>query len=252
MKKLILSGANGKMGHVIAAYVKEQGRCEIAAGIDINTAEYGGFPIFASPSACNTPADCIIDFSHPSLMNAVLEHAVHTSTPIVVATTGISEEQTKLLKKASELIPVFFSFNMSLGVNLLAGLAKRAAAILGQGFDIEIIEKHHNQKIDAPSGTAIMLANAVNEGRGGILSPVYERHSKHEKRDINELGIHSIRGGTIAGEHEVIFAGKDEIITLSHSAASKEVFCVGAVNAAKFIMGKPAGLYSMEDIVTQG
>ena len=249
MKKLILSGANGKMGHIIAALVKEQGNFKIVAGIDINTVAYDDFPIFKSHAQCNIDADCIIDFSHPSLMNSILEYAVHTSTPIVAATTGLSSEQIAMLKKASELIPVFFSFNMSLGVNLLMGLAKRASAMLGQNFDIEIIEKHHNQKIDAPSGTAIMLANAINETQNERFHFVYDRHCVHEKRHADEIGIHSIRGGTIAGEHEVIFAGKDEIITLSHSATSKEVFAVGAVNAAQFIIGKPAKMYSMEDIV---
>ena len=249
MKKLILSGANGKMGHVIVSFVSERPDCKIVAGIDRDTTEYGGFPIYASPSSCNVPADCIIDFSHPSLLASILEYAVHTSTPIVVATTGLSEEQIALLRKTSDVIPVFFSFNMSLGVNLLADLAKRAAAVLGHSFDIEIVEKHHNQKIDAPSGTAILLANAINHMESDCYEYVYDRHTKRQKRTKNEIGIHSIRGGTIVGEHDVIFAGKDEIITLSHSAMSKDIFATGAVNAAMFLCGKPAGLYHMGDLV---
>ncbi|RPF48508.1 dihydrodipicolinate reductase [Hydrogenoanaerobacterium saccharovorans] len=249
MKKIILSGANGKMGHVIASFVKEKDDCEIVAGIDINTTQYDDFPIFAAPAQCNIKADCIIDFSHPSLLNSMLEYAVHTSTPIVVATTGLSSKQIALLRKTSELVPVFFSFNMSLGVNLLAELAKKAATILGHDFDIEIVEKHHNQKVDAPSGTAIMLADAINHAQSDCYEYVYDRHSKREKRSKNEIGMHSIRGGTIVGEHDVIFAGKDEVITLSHSAMSKEIFATGAVNAALYLAGKNAGLYDMGDLV---
>lgn len=251
MKKIILSGANGRMGHVIAASIKNRNDCELVAGIDINSAKYDDFPIFTSPALCNIAADCIIDFSHPTLCSSVTEYAVHTATPLVMATTGLNDEQLALLKKASQLIPVFFSFNMSLGVNLLAGLAKKAAAVLGQGFDIEIIEKHHNQKVDAPSGTAIMLANAINEQQNGRYHFVYDRHNIHEKRSTDEIGIHSVRGGTIAGEHEVIFAGQDEIITLSHSAMSKEVFATGAVNAAMFTAEKHAGMYDMSDLVAE-
>lgn len=249
MKKLILSGANGRMGRVIASYVKEKPDCEIAAGLDLNTAVYDDFPIFDSPAKCNMRADCIIDFSHPSALSPILEYAVHTSTPIVVATTGLSDEQIALLRKTSEIIPVFFSFNMSLGVNLLAELAKKAVAVLGDDFDIEIVEKHHNQKIDAPSGTALMLADAINHAESDRFLYRYERHSLRQKRDPNEIGIHSIRGGTIVGEHEVIFAGKDEIVTLTHTAMSKEIFATGAVNAALFLAGQPAGLYDMGDLV---
>lgn len=250
MKKLMLSGVNGKMGKVLCSFIKEREDCEVIAGIDRITEQTGDFPVFASPAQCNVSADCIIDFSHPSLLAPMLEYAVHTSTPIVVATTGISEEQIALLRRASELIPVFFSFNMSLGVNLLAELAKKAASVLGSGFDIEIVEKHHNQKVDAPSGTAVLLGNAINQAQGNLYEYVYDRHSLHKKRRQNEIGMHSIRGGTIVGEHDVIFAGKDEVITLSHTALSKEIFATGAVNAAVFLSGMPAGMYNMGDIVS--
>ncbi|WP_312642225.1 4-hydroxy-tetrahydrodipicolinate reductase [Hydrogenoanaerobacterium sp.] len=249
MKKIILSGANGKMGHVIASFVKEKSDCEIVAGIDRNTKTYDDFPIFAVPAQCTIKADCIIDFSHPSLLNPILEYAAHTSTPIVVATTGISNEQIALMRKTSELVPVFSSFNMSLGVNLLLELARKAATVLGHDFDIEIVEKHHDQKVDAPSGTAIMLADAINHAQSDCYEYKYDRHSKREKRSKSEIGMHSIRGGTIVGEHDVIFAGKDEIITLSHTAMSKEIFATGAVNAAVYLAGKPAGLYDMGDLV---
>lgn len=249
MKKLVLSGANGRMGRVIAAYAGERDDCRIVAGIDRVTQRYADFTIFPTPQSCDVSADCIIDFSHPSLLSPVLEHAVHTSTPIVVATTGLSEEQIALLHRTSEVIPVFFSFNMSLGVNLLAELAKRAAAVLGPGFDIEIVEKHHNQKIDAPSGTALLLADALNHSLDDRFHYVYDRHAQCKKRTKDEIGIHSIRGGTIVGEHDIIFAGKDEVVTLSHTAMSKDIFATGAVNAALFLCGRQAGLYSMGDVV---
>lgn len=252
MKNLILSGANGHMGRVISAYTAERDDCRIVAGIDRVTTRYADFPIFETPQACDVPADCIIDFSHPSLLAPVLERAVHTSTPIVVATTGLSEEQIALLHRTSAVVPVFFSFNMSLGINLLAELAKRAAAVLGPGFDIEIVEKHHNRKLDAPSGTAILLADALNEVQDGRFDYVYDRHTQHKKRTRNEIGIHSVRGGTIVGEHDVIFAGKDEVVTLSHTAMSKDIFATGAVNAALFLCGRPAGMYSMSDMVSAG
>ena len=169
--------------------------------------------------------------------------------PVVIATTGYSPEQIEKIKEFSKTIPIFFTFNMSIGVNLLCSLAQKAAKILGNDFDIEIIEKHHNQKIDAPSGTAIMLANAINTQFGDTLNYEYDRHSKRNKRPKNEIGIHSVRGGTIVGEHDVVFAGRDEVITLSHQALSKEVFAVGALRAAKFISNKPAGLYDMNSIM---
>ena len=193
--------------------------------------------------------DVIIDFSHPSALDSLIGYALSTGTPLVLATTGYSDEQIEKIKKSSEQIPVFFTFNMSLGINLLVELAKKATAVLGDQFDIEIVEKHHNQKIDAPSGTAIMLANAVNDTLDNKMKYTYDRHSQRKKREKNEIGIHSIRGGTIVGEHDVIFAGRDEVITLSHQASSKEVFAVGSVNAAIFMNGKKKGLYTMADFI---
>ena len=184
----------------------------------------------------------------PSL-DDLLDYCMTNGTPIVIATTGYNDEQIAKIHKASEQIPVFFTWNMSIGINLLVQLAKKATAILGGQFDIEIVEKHHNQKIDAPSGTALMLANAINEELSGSMNYVYDRHSVRAKRQPNEIGIHAIRGGTIVGEHDIIFAGRDEVITLSHSAASKEVFAVGAVNAAVYLSGKPAGIYDMQDMM---
>ena len=176
-------------------------------------------------------------------------YAKTNGTALVLASTGYNEAEIAKIKSASAEIPIFFTANMSIGINLLRELAKKAASILGEQYDIEIIEKHHNQKIDAPSGTALMLADAINESCGNRYSYVYDRHNVRKKRERSEIGIHSVRGGTIVGEHEIIFAGRDEVITLSHSAASKEVFAVGAVNAAAFIVGKPAGLYSMADMI---
>ena len=179
----------------------------------------------------------------------MLEFAKTTSTPLVIATTGYSDEQKKKIEDASKDSPIFFTYNMSVGINLLANLAKKATEVLGEDFDIEIVEKHHNQKIDAPSGTALMLADAICEVTPQPMKYEYDRHSKREKRTRNEIGLHAVRGGTIVGEHEIIFAGRDEIITLSHSARSKEIFAVGAVNAAVYMNGKGPGLYQMSDVI---
>ena len=216
MTKLIITGANGKMGKVIKSIVENRDDCEIVAGVDLNTDDNGAFPIYSS---------------------------------INDATTGYSDEQKKQIAQASKTTPIFFTYNMSMGVNLLANLAKKAVEVLGDDFDIEIVEKHHNQKIDAPSGTALMLADAMCEEIEKPMKYEYDRHSKREKRTKNEIGIHAVRGGTIVGEHEIIFAGRDEIITLSHSARSKEIFAVGAVNAAVYMNGKGAGLYDMKELI---
>ena len=248
MIKAIICGASGKMGGFVANACKEDGEIQVVAGIDkVNIGQ--DFPIFDSFSKVNCEADVIIDFSNPALLDDILNYAVSKNIPVVLATTGYSQAQIEQINNASKSIPVFFTFNMSLGVNLICSLAKKAASILGNGFDVEIIEKHHNLKIDAPSGTAIMLANAVNSCFDNQKVYEYDRHSKRQKRSNNEIGIHSIRGGTIVGEHDVIFAGHDETITISHSAASKEVFAVGSVKAAKFIFGKKAGIYDMNSIM---
>ena len=251
MTKTAICGANGNMGQTIYRCIKEREDCCVIGGIDLNTEAYADFPIVKTPNELPEKPDAIIDYSHPASLTSLLEYCMSTGTPVVFATTGYSDEQVAQIKKASSNIPVFFSWNMSLGINLLVQLAKKATAILGNQFDIEIIEKHHNQKIDAPSGTALMIANAINETRNDDLKYTYDRHSQRKKRDQNEIGIHAVRGGTIVGIHEVLFAGNDETITISHSAASKTVFAEGSINAAIYICGRSAGLYDMGNIVSQ-
>lgn len=248
MIRVILSGSGGKMGAFVANGIEKENDMQIVAGVDkFNNGQ--SFPVFPSFLEINTDADVIIDFSNPALLDDLLGFATDKNIPVVLATTGYSDSQIEKIKEAAKNIPIFFSFNMSLGVNLICSLAKKAASVLGNGFDIEIVEKHHNQKLDAPSGTAIMLANAVNSAFDGKKVYEYDRHSKRQKRSENEIGIHSIRGGTIVGEHDVIFAGKDEVITVSHSAFSREVFAVGAIRAARFLSGKQNGIYDMNNIM---
>lgn len=249
MTKIILSGASGQMGCTLSRIISERNDCTVVAGISKNSNGVGNFPIFNFPDEINVGADVIIDFSNPALLDSLLSFAIRKKMPIVICTTGFSDEQINKIKDASKLIPIFFSGNMSIGINLLIELAKKAALALGSNFDIEIIEKHHNKKIDAPSGTALMIADAINSVNGQNLNYVYERHSKREPRSHSEIGIHSIRGGTIVGEHDVIFAGKDEVFTLSHTAQSKGILAVGAINAAIFLLSKPAGLYNMSDLL---
>ena len=251
MTKIVICGANGKMGHTVASCIQVREDCTVIGGIDSYTAKYSDFPIVEKPSDLASVPDVIIDFSNPSSLDGLLEYALVNNVALVLATTGYQEEQIGKIQVAAQQIPVFFTFNMSLGINLLVELAKKAATVLGGQFDIEIVEKHHNQKIDAPSGTAIMIANAINETLDNEYHYVYDRHARRMKRDPKEIGMHSIRGGTIVGEHDVIFAGQDEVITLSHSAASKTVFAVGAVNAAVYLCGKPAGLYDMKQLVQE-
>ncbi len=249
MTNIVICGANGKMGKNIYACADERDDCKVIAGVDVFTKQYADFPIVEAPDKLPEKPDVIIDFSNPALLHNLLGYCLSTGTPLVIGSTGYSDEQIAQIKSAAQQIPIFFTFNMSLGINLLVQLAKKAASVLGDQFDIEIVEKHHNQKIDAPSGTAIMLANAINETLDNSKTYVYDRHSRRQKRDKSEIGMHSIRGGTIVGEHDVIFAGHDEVITLSHSAASKAVFANGAVNAAVFLKDKPAGLYDMSQMV---
>lgn len=249
MTRIIITGANGKMGNVLKSIISNREDCEIVAGVDLNTESKDSFPIYASINEVKEEADAIIDFSNPVLLDDLLAYSEKTSTPLVIATTGYSDEQKAKINEASKNCPIFFTYNMSMGVNLLVTLAKKAVQVLGDEFDIEIIEKHHNQKIDAPSGTALMLADAINEEIEHSMKYEYDRHSKREKRSKNEIGLHAVRGGTIVGEHDIMFAGRDEIITLSHSARSKEIFAVGAVNAAVFMNGKSAGMYDMSELI---
>jgi 4-hydroxy-tetrahydrodipicolinate reductase len=246
MLNILLCGCGGRMGAAVIAAAKETGD-RIVAGVDIDPASDSPFPIFTSPAEFSGKADVIVDFSHHSALPGLLDYAVATGTPLVVCTTGHTEEETAAMRAASEKVAVFFSRNMSLGINLLISLCRRAAAALGTDFDVEIIEKHHNKKLDAPSGTALMLADAISEGEARPY--VYDRHAERRQRAKGEIGLHAVRGGTIVGEHEVLFCGKDEVISLSHSAASREVFATGALRAAHFMAGRCAGFYNMDDVI---
>ncbi len=250
MTNILLTGCNGRMGNALAKSCAQNTDCTIIGGIDV-MGKIGStdFPVFTAIDEFQGKCDVIVDFTHHTATEGLLNYAIEKNVPIVISTTGHTPEETEAIKNASKKVPVFYSRNMSLGINLLIALAEKACASLGGAFDIEIIEKHHNQKLDAPSGTALMIADALKEKREGDTEYIYNRHDRHQKRDKSEIGIHAVRGGTIVGEHEVIFAGKDEVITLSHSAASRDVFAEGAIRAAEFIIGKPAGLYNMNDIV---
>jgi len=247
--RIFLNGCNGRMGKVITEICSQQDGIIIVAGADANTAT-STYPVYASALDCKEEFDVILDFSHVLALPVVLKLAEEKHKPLVMCTTGLSENDKASLRSLSEKTAVFYSANMSLGVNLLIALAQKAAAVLYPDFDIEIVEAHHNQKLDAPSGTALMIADAINASLDDPLEYVYDRHSTLKKRAKTELGLHSIRGGSIVGDHSVIFAGPEEVITLSHSAQTRNVFARGAVAAARFICGKPAGLYSMKDLMS--
>ena len=251
MTKIIMNGCNGRMGQAITRLANEDAECEIVAGFDINDVITNSYPVFRNPADYTGEADVVIDFSHPSSLTDILSYCKSRKLPVILATTGYTAEQKEEMKAASAEIPVFFSANMSLGINLLISLAKTAAKLLEGGFDIEIVERHHNQKLDAPSGTALAIADAIDETLSYPAEYTYDRHSVRRKRKSAEIGIHSVRGGTIVGDHDVIFAGKDEVIELKHSAYSREVFAVGALRAAKFMDGKTEGMYSMDDLITE-
>lgn len=249
MISIILSGCNGAMGTVISSCAAGRDDCRIAAGIDLHKDAEKLYPVFSSPEEINLDADVLIDFSNPALLLPLLNFGRKKKMPLVLCTTGYNQEQVAAIQNASREIPVFYSGNMSIGVNLLIELAKKAEQVLGNTFDVEIVEAHHNRKIDAPSGTALMIADAVSQAAGKEMHYQYDRHSQRKKRSQAEIGIHSIRGGTIVGEHQVIFAGPQEILTISHSAQSREIFALGALNAAAFLACKPYGLYSMADLM---
>lgn len=251
MINILLSGANGKMGQAVTRAAEQSDQVTITAGFDINTEQKAGFPVYDDLSQLEEPVDVIIDFSHPALLDRLLDYAVENSIPAVICTTGLSTDQLSRLEYEAKNVPIFFSANMSLGVNLLIDLVCRAAKILENNFDIEIIEKHHNQKLDAPSGTALAIADAIAETVSYPAEYTYDRHSVRKKRDKQEIGIHAVRGGTIVGEHEILFAGTDEVISLKHSANSKEVFAVGAVRAAVFLKEQKPGMYAMKDLIAQ-
>lgn len=248
MINILLCGSEGKMGRAVKNAAEGSDIC-IAACVDPFLKGKETENAFSSFDDVKGTFDGIIDFSHPSVTDSLIAYAKRTNTPAVICTTGLSENQIAEIYKLSETSAVFFSANMSLGVNLLVELCKKAALLLGEDFDIEIIEKHHNQKVDAPSGTALMLANEINAACDEKYEYVYDRQSVRKKREKTEIGIHAVRGGNIVGEHEVIFAGRDECVSLKHAATSKEVFAVGAINAARFMKGKTSGLYNMKDLI---
>ena len=250
MLKLAISGCNGRMGRVITEIAAKREDMKVVAGFDMNTVRLADSPVYSDPLEFPGGCDVIVDFSNVSATGHLLEYCRRTRTPVVICTTGHSEEQLALIRETAKEIPVFRSGNMSLGINLMMEVLKKCASVLGADFDVEIIEKHHNQKLDAPSGTALMLADAVNEALPYDAEYVYDRHERREKRPAHEIGIHTIRGGTIVGEHSVIFSGRDEIIEIKHNANSREVFAAGAVNAAAFLARQTGpGLYNMSDVI---
>ncbi len=249
MIRVLLSGCNGKMGRVITRVISSSDDFKLAAGFDVNSSVANTYPVYTDIHECKEEVDVVIDFSSPSAFEAVLGYALSRKKPVIIATTGLSQSNRKAMEEAAKVIPVFHSANMSLGINLITDLVKKTAQLLKGSFDIEIVEKHHNQKLDAPSGTALAIAEAINSALGSNLEYVYDRHSRLKKRGKNEIGIHAVRGGTIVGEHSVIFAGADEIIEIRHTALSKEIFAAGALKAARFICGKAPGFYTMEDLL---
>lgn len=248
MTRMILNGCNGRMGRMITGLAEKDPAIEIVAGVDKFTGVENSYPVFDSIEKCDVEADVVVDFSLPSGTDALLEHVLAKKLALVLCTTGLSEEQVEKVKKASEEIAILRSANMSVGINVLLKVLSEVAPKLAEaGFDIEIVEKHHNQKKDAPSGTALALADAINSSMDNSYEYVYDRSSRNESRPEKEIGISAVRGGTIPGDHDVIFAGEDEVITFSHRAYSRAIFGKGAISAAKFLNGKAAGLYSMSD-----
>lgn len=250
MVRIIIHGCNGRMGQFISRIAAADPETEVVAGIDPSDHITNPYPVFDEIGKCDVEADVIIDFAAAKAVDGLLDYCVEKKTPCVLCTTGLSEEQLSRVKEVSGEVAILKSANMSLGINLLMKLLKEASAVLADaGFDIEIVEKHHNQKLDAPSGTALALADSVNEALDHEYEYVYDRSARREVRPEKEIGISAVRGGTIVGDHDVIFAGTDEVITFSHRAYSREVFAKGAVQAAKFLAGKPAGYYDMSHVI---
>ena len=252
MVKIIMHGCNGKMGQMISGIVKEDAEALIVAGIDTYDAVKNDYPVFKTIGECDVDADVIIDFSNANAMDGLIDYCAKTKLPVVLCTTGLSEEQLAKVQELSKTTAVLKSANMSLGINTLMDILKQAVKVFAPaGFDIEIVEKHHNQKLDAPSGTALALADVMNDAMDQAYEYKYDRSQERKKREKNEIGISAVRGGTIVGEHEIIFAGTDEVIEFKHTAYSKAVFGKGAVEAAKFLKGKAAGLYDMQDVIKE-
>ena len=252
MMNVLISGCNGKMGQVITSICDDNPNIQIVAGTDIHAVQKNNYPVFSDPMEFTGYADCVIDFSNPTALPSLLRYCKRNGTAIVLATTGYSETQIHDIEEAAKEIRIFRSANMSLGINILLSLVKQAAKVIGNSWDIEIIEKHHNRKLDAPSGTAIMIADAVASELCERPDYIYDRHCMKRKRQQNEIGISSIRGGTIVGEHDILFAGIDEVLEIKHTAYSREIFAVGAIRAAEYIssLSKP-GLYNMESLVSE-
>lgn len=250
MLRIIMRGCNGRMGQVISGIVKEDAEAEIVAGIDLSAEQKNDYPVFTHLQDCKIEADVVIDFTSPKGLTELLNVCKERKLPIVLCTTGFDEAQLAEIEEASREVAILRSANMSLGINTLSKLAAAAAKILAEaGFDMEIVERHHNKKLDAPSGTALILADSINEVMDKKYHYTYDRSTRRETRDPNEIGISAVRGGTIVGEHEIIFAGLDEVIELKHTAYSRSVFATGAVQAAKYLAGKPAGMYNMNAVV---
>lgn len=252
MQKIIISGCGGHMGRVVAGLCAEDPELEVAAGLDILGQPSESFPVFSTPALCpaGIHADAVIDFSNPAALEGLLAFCTGRKIPLVLATTGFDNDALEKIRDAAQLIPIFRSANMSLGINVLLDLVKKAAAALGADYDLEIVERHHRRKLDAPSGTALMIADAAASSLPYEAEYIYDRHAVRSARGDKEIGISSVRGGTIVGDHTVIFAGRDEVLEISHHAASREIFASGAIRAAKFLMEiQRPGLYSMADLI---
>jgi 4-hydroxy-tetrahydrodipicolinate reductase len=251
MVRVIVHGCSGRMGQVLSATAAAAPDIEVVAGIDLHEPEEKAeYPVFESLSQCSEEAEVVIDFSSPKALPVLLQAAEKKNLALIIATTGHTEQDKALIAEKSKALPVFVSANMSLGVNLMSELAQKAASVLGESFDIEIIEKHHNQKKDSPSGTALLLADAIKEVFLNNKNYVFGRHGRAELRQKEDLGIHAVRAGTIVGEHQILFAGRDELVELRHSASSRQIFALGALQAARFMVGKPSGLYGMKEMIT--
>lgn len=250
MVKILMHGCNGKMGRMITEIVKNDENAVISAGVDAYVGVPNDYPVCETLEKCDADADVVVDFSNAGAVDGLLDYCVEKKLPVVLCTTGLSEEQLEKVKEASEKIAILKSANMSMGINLLLKLLAEAAKVLGPaGYDIELVERHHNQKVDAPSGTALALADSVNEALDKKYTYVYDRSQVRQKREKYEIGISAVRGGTIVGDHEVIFAGTDEVIEFKHTAYSRSVFAKGAVEAAKFLAGQKPGMYDMGDVI---
>ena len=248
MLNIILNGSSGRMGQVLTRIIGETDDLKIVAGISRRAEKKNDYPVYEAPAKCDVKADVVIDFSHYTAVPALLEYCMDRKLPVVIATTALDDECLAMIKKASASIPVFRSANMSIGINALAKAITAITPVLEKDFNVEIIEKHHTKKLDSPSGTAIMLADKVSDACQVKKDYIYGRHSKHDEFKMTNIGIHAVRGGTIPGEHTVIYAGPDEVIELNHLALSRDIFANGAITAARYLVNQPSGEYSMDNL----